>query len=397
MAAQRRPGGLIRINAPPGPPVMLGVPLGQTRMDIRTILGNRPLVVLAAVAAALLVAWWAWSELAPQGPGEGFVGGNGRIEATEIDVATRLPGRVEEIFVREGDFVSAGQALARMQVDTLQAQRAEAEAVRQQAEHGVAAAQAQVALRQSDVAAARALIAQREAERDAARRLLARLETLSAEGAVSGQELDDHRARVRGAEAAVAATRAQAAAAEAAVTAARAQVTGAESSVEAAAATVARIEADLEDSILRAPRDGRVQVRVAQPGEVLGGGGRVLNLLDLSDVYMTFFVPSAAAGRIPLGSEVRIVLDAAPGVVIPASVSFVASQAQFTPKTVETQSEREKLMFRVRAQIPPELLQRHLEQVKTGVPGMAWLRVDPQAQWPASLAVDDALRAAAAD
>ncbi|NLB58406.1 MAG: HlyD family efflux transporter periplasmic adaptor subunit [Gammaproteobacteria bacterium] len=366
-------------------------------MDIRTTLRNRPLVVLAAVAAALLVAWWAWSKLAPQGPGEGFVGGNGRIEATEIDVATRPPGRVEEISVREGDFVSAGQPLARMQVDTLQAQRAEAEAGRQQAGHGVAAAQAQVALRQSDLAATRALIAQREAELDAARRRLARLETLSAEGAVSRQELDDDRARVRGAEAAVAATRAQAAAAEAAGTAARAQVTGAESGVEAAAATVARIEADLEDSILRAPRDGRVQVRVAQPGEVLGGGGRVLNLLDLSDVYMTFFVPSAAAGTIALGSEVRIVLDAAPEVVIPASVSFVASQAQFTPKTVETQSEREKLMFRVRAQIAPELLQRHLEQVKTGVPGMAWLRVDPQAEWPAWLAVDDALRAAAAE
>ncbi|MDC8640629.1 HlyD family efflux transporter periplasmic adaptor subunit, partial [Xanthomonas hortorum pv. hederae] len=192
-------------------------------------------------------------------------------------------------------------------------------------------------------------------------------------------------------------TRAQVAAAQAAVAAARAQVVGARSSVDAAAATVARVQADIADSELRAPRDGRVQVRVAQPGEVLGGGGRVLNLLDLSDVYMTFFVPETAAGRIALGSEVRLVLDAAPDVVIPAAVSFVASQAQFTPKTVETASERQKLMFRVRAQIPPDLLRQYLDQVKTGVPGVAWLKVDPQAEWPASLQVDPALRTQAAD
>ena len=353
-----------------------------------------PALIAAGIA---LLAWWAWSRLSDAGPGEGFVGSNGRIEATEIDVATKLPGRIEEILVREGDFVEAGQPVARMQIDTLDAQRTEAEARRRQAEHAATAAEAQVSLRESDAAAARALVAQREAELDAAKRRLTRSEMLSAEGAASGQELDDDRARVRGAEAALAATRAQVAAAEAAIAAAKAQVVGARSSVDAAAATVARIDADLADSTLKAPRDGRVQVRVAQPGEVLGGGGRVLNLLDLSDVYMTFFVPETVAGRIALGSEVRIVLDAAPDFVIPASVSFIASQAQFTPKTVETESERQKLMFRVRAQIPPELLQRHLDQVKTGVPGMAWLKFDPNAEWPASLAISPALQAPAAD
>ena len=358
---------------------------------------KKTLTLVAAAAGVLLVAWWAWSAFSDDGPGEGFVRGNGRIEATEIDVATKLPGRVEEILVREGDFVKAGQPLARMQLDSLDAQRAEAEAGRQQAEHAATAAEAQVTLRQSDVAAAKAQVAQREAELDAARRRLSRSQTLSSEGAASMQELDDDRARMRGAEAALAATRAQVAAAEAAVAAARAQVVGARSSVDAATATVARIDADITDSVLRAPRDGRVQVRVAQPGEVLGSGGRVLNMLDLSDVYMTFFVPTAVAGRTALGSEVRIVLDTAPDLVIPASVSFVASQAQFTPKTVETESERQKLMFRVRAQIAPELLHRHIDQVKTGVPGTAWLKVDPQAQWPASLAVNPALTATAAD
>lgn len=348
-----------------------------------------PLILVLALAA---LAWWGWQRLGDEGLGEGFVSGNGRIEATEIDVATKLPGRVEDIFVREGDFVQAGQTLARMQIDTLAAQRAEAEAGRQQAVNAVAAAQAQVALREADVAAMRAQVMLREAELDAARRRLARTETLSREGALSAQQLDDDRARMRGAEAALAATRAQVTATLAAVDAAKAQVVGAQSTVSAAEATIARIEADLRDSDLKAPRDGRVQVRVAQPGEVLGAGGRVLNLLDLSDVYMTFFVPETVAGRIAIGSQARLVLDAAPHIAIPAQVSFVASQAQFTPKTVETASERQKLMFRVRAQIAPELLRRHLDQVKTGVPGVAWLKLDPQAPWPESLAVPESLR-----
>lgn len=156
----------------------------------------------------------------------------------------------------------------------------------------------------------------------------------------------------------------------------------------AAEATIARIDADLADSVLKAPRDGRVQYRVAQPGEVLGAGGKVLNLIDLSEVYMTFFLPETVAGRVAIGSEVRILLDAAPGYVIPAKISFVASTAQFTPKTVETASERQKLMFRVKAQIDPDLLQKHQQRVKTGLPGVAWVKLDPQAAWPAELAVN---------
>ena len=148
-----------------------------------------------------------------------------------------------------------------------------------------------------------------------------------------------------------------------------------------------RINAELDDSTLTAPRDGRVQFRLAQPGEVLGAGGKVLYLVDLSDVYMGFFLPETVAGRVALGSEVRIVLDAAPQWVIPATVSFVASTAQFTPKTVETASERQKLMFRVKAQIDPQLLQKHLQQVKTGLPGQAWVLAEPGAQWPAHLQV----------
>jgi len=130
-----------------------------------------------------------------------------------------------------------------------------------------------------------------------------------------------------------------------------------------------------------------VQYKVAQLGEVVGAGGRVLSLVDLSDVYMTFFLPTAAAGKVALGSEVRLVLDAAPQYVIPAKASFIADVAQFTPKTVETTSEREKLMFRIRAQIPVELLKKHITQVKTGLPGVAWVRLDATKPWPARLQI----------
>src|SRR5690606_21298607 len=121
---------------------------------------------------------------------------NGRIEATEIDVATKLPGRVDAVLVSEGEFVKAGQPLARMQVEGLRAQRAEAEARQRQAEQALAGADAQVALREGDRQAAQALVLQRESELDAASRRLARSETLAAEGAASQQELDDDRARV---------------------------------------------------------------------------------------------------------------------------------------------------------------------------------------------------------
>lgn len=354
-------------------------------MTLQSALPKNKLLLAAIAVGAAALAWWGWQQLADSGPGDGFVSGNGRIEATEIDVATKLPGRIEDILVNEGDFVKAGQVLATMQLDSLQAQRDEAEASLRQAEHAVAAAEAQVALRESDAAAAEAVVVQREAELDAAQRRHGRTQTLAREGATSQQQLDDDRATVRGAQAALTAARAQARAAKAAINAAEAQRIGAESAVGAATASVQRIDADIRDSALKTPRSGRVQFRVAQPGEVLAAGGRVLNVIDLSDVYMTFFLPNEVAGQVALGSEVRIVLDAAPNTPVPATVSFVASAAQFTPKTVETASERQKLMFRVKAQIPPALLQRYLEYVKTGLPGVAWVKLDPEAQWPAAL------------
>jgi HlyD family secretion protein len=348
---------------------------------------------LAAGLAALLLAAGAaqaWRMAHRQGAGAGFVSGNGRIEAIEIDIATKLPGRVAQVLVEEGDTVRAGQVVARMDPGSLRAQKDESLAREQQARDAVAGAQAQLAMRRSDLAAAGAVAAQRASELDAARRRLARSAILARDGAASLQELDDDRARADGIAAAQNAARAQVGAARAAVEAAQAQVVQGRSAVAAAVATTARIDADLRDGDLVAPRAGRIQYRVAQPGEVLGSGGKVVNLIDLTDVYMTFFVPETVAGRIALGTEVRLRLDAAPDFVVPATVSYVASTAQFTPKSVETASERQKLMFRVKAQVDRRVLERYASQVKAGVPGVAWIRVDPSRPWPRELALRSA-------
>ena len=347
---------------------------------------QRPLPYLIAASLALLAlaAWW---QLRPDALGEGFASGNGRIEATEVDVAAKLGGRIASIAVDEGDFVQAQQIVARMDTQVLEAQLAQAQAQTRQAENSQLTANAQVSLRQSEKVTAEAVVRQRQAELSAAQKRHARTAVLVKRDAMAQQQLDDDLARLQSAEAALAAARSQVNSAAAGIVAAQSQVIEAQSAVEAARFSVARLQVDIDDSLLKAPRTGRVQYRVSQPGEVIGAGGKLLNLVDLSDVYMTFFLPERQAGLVALGSEVRLVIDAAPQYVIPAKVSYVASVAQFTPKTVETANEREKLMFRIKARIDPELLQRHLEHVKTGVPGMAYLRLDPAVDWPEHLAV----------
>ncbi len=347
---------------------------------------QRTLPYLIATGVVLIgaIAWW---QLRPTGLGEGFASGNGRIEATEVDVATKLAGRIASVEVDEGDFVEPGQVLALMDTQVLEAQLAQARAQLKQTENGRITATSQISLRESEKLTAEAVVRQRQAELDAARKRHTRSATLVKRNAMAQQQLDDDLARLQSAEAALAAARAQVSSAAAGIAAALSQATEAGSAIEAARASVDRLLADIDDSRLKAPRAGRVQYRVAQPGEVLGAGGKVLNLVDLTDVYMTFFLPERQAGRVALDSEVRLVIDAAPQYVIPARVSYVASVAQFTPKTVETASEREKLMFRVKARIDPGLLQKHLQQVKTGVPGMAYLRLDPALEWPEFLTI----------
>jgi len=311
--------------------------------------------ILAAIAGATV---WYQSTTTSDTP-DNVASGNGRIEATEYDIATKNPGQLEALMVREGDMVEKGEVLAHMDTRSLDAQLREAQAGLKEARENREYAQAIVQVRESEVS-----YAEREFQR---------LDKLARSGHVSQEQFDQAGTQLE--------------IARANLTAARVDVTRAESGIEAAEAKVARLESDHEDSRLAAPVGGRVLYKLADPGEVLGAGGKVLTVLDLTDVYMTFFLPTEQAGKVRIGDEARLILDAIPQYVIPANISFVAPRAQFTPKAVETRSEREKLMFRVKARVDPSLLKQHIEAVKTGVPGEAFVRVDPDSPWPDSLKV----------
>jgi HlyD family secretion protein len=348
---------------------------------IGRFLGGIVLITIAGLAYLL------WVSSQPEKLPDGFASSNGRIEATEVDADAKLAGRIAVILVDEGDFVTPGQVVAHMDTATLDAELREAEAKHLQAISTVESAKSTVAQRESEKAAAVSVVRQREAEFDLATKNLARGQSLVETGGMSKEDFDTRRSSLYSAQAAVDSAKANVAAADAAITTAKSQVATAEANVKATQATIERIRADINDSILKSPREGRVQYRISQPGEVLSAGGKVLNLVDLTDVYMTFFLPEAKAGRVRMGAEVRLVLDAIPEYVIPAHVTMVADVAQFTPKTVETALERQKLTFRIKATIDKDLLKAHIRDVKTGLPGMAFVQLDPKAEWPEHLRV----------
>ncbi len=315
------------------------------------------LITFAVIAVIAVVAW----QFVPDKNSlpENIASGNGRIEATQVDIATRIPGRLQTFFVAEGDLIDAGNPVAEMDTAELQATLAAAQANLSQAVEGKRLAEA--------------IVKQRESERRLARAELGRFESLVAKGHVSREQLDQARTAAE--------------TAEAAVQAAKVQIASAQAGIEAAKANIHKIETTIDDSHLNSPVGGRVLYRLAEPGEVLAAGGKVATVLDVTDVYLTIFLPTAQAGKVRVGSEARIILDALPDYVVPAQVSFVAAEAQFTPKAVETRTEREKLMFRVRMRINPELLDAYRDRVKTGVPGVAYVRLDESQSWPENLKI----------
>ena len=306
----------------------------------------RPLIAVAIVLAAVAaIGWYVWDQNTGGLP-EGFATGNGRIEADQIDIATKVPGRVAEIRVSEGQLVQPGEVLAVMDTRELEAQLARAEA--------------DAARAASQVEEVRALIEQRRAERTLAEEEFTRATELAERGVNSQAVADTAKTRL--------------ATSEAALNAALAMLNTSERGVDAALALVTQYETQIADATLTAPVLGRILYRLSQPGEVLGGGGKVITLLDLSQVYMEMFLPADEAMRTGLGAEARIRLDSIP-YAIPAYVSFVSPEAQFTPKQVETAEEREKLMFRVKVRLPEELVKAYIDQVKTGLRGVAYIRL----------------------
>ncbi len=290
---------------------------------------------------------------------EGIIKTNGRIEATEVDVAAKYPGRLATLTVNEGDEVTAGQVVGTISSPETQAQ--------------LRGAEAQVLKAKQALAEANALIAQRSSDLDFAKTDYERGRKLAETGNIPLQLLDQRRNRFQSA--------------EAAFVAANAQRDQADAAIKAAQSDVERLQSILVDLVLVSPRSGRVEYRLARAGEVIAAGQRVLTILDLKDIYMTIYLPANVAGRLTLGDEARTILDPIPQYVLPNTISFVATDAQFTPKSVETAEEREKLMFRVKLQADPGVLDKYYRSVKTGVRGLGFVRVDPKIAWPAELAV----------
>lgn len=290
---------------------------------------------------------------------EGIVKSNGRVEATEVDVAAKYPGRLATLKVDEGDEVTAGQVVGTISSPETEAQLREAQAQVLKAKHSLAEAIANITQRNSDLTFART-----DYERGKA---------LLQNGTITQQTVDQRRNRFESA--------------EAAYVAANAQRDEAEASIKAAEADVERLQSILVDLVLVSPRSGRVQYRLARAGEVISAGQRILTILDLNDVYMTIYLPAGEAGKLTLGDEARVIGDPLPQYIIPATISFVATEAQFTPKSVETAEEREKLMFRVKLQIDPKVLEKFHRFVKTGVRGLGFVRTDHKIAWPDELVV----------
>jgi HlyD family secretion protein len=316
----------------------------------------RAVPALAAVAAASLIGagLWYWREQVAARLPAGLGRANGRIEVERVDIASRLAGRVAEIRVREGDLVAKDTVIARLDTAELLAQLAAAQAAVERASASMRRAEADIAIR--------------EAEHNLAEIEMRRAIELEKRSAATTAEVDRRKA--------------QHLVAEAQILGARAALDDGRAAKAVAKAQAAQIEATLADMTLRTPVAGRVEYKLVSSGEVVAAGARLATILDLTDVFMTIFLPTSEAGRVTIGSDARIVLDAASNYVIPARVSFVAAEAQFTPKTVETANEREKLMYRVKLALDPKLLETYRDYVKAGLTGNGYVKLRQDATWP---------------
>ena len=290
---------------------------------------------------------------------DGVVKSNGRIEATQVDVSSKYAGRLAEVTVEEGSSVTQGQVIARISSPEYEAQLRAAKADVQKANDALAAAEAEITSRQSALEFAKS-----DFERG---------QELMKTGFITKQVFEQ---RKRNYDSAVAAVQSFTSQRDQALS----QIANAEAEVD-------RVQSIIDDLTLVSPRLGRVQYQLARAGEVVAAGAPIVTILDLTDVYMTIFLPAADAGRVGVGDEARIILDPIPDYVIPATVSFVAADAQFTPKTVETTDERAKLMFRMKLKVDPQVLQQFYTRVKTGIRGMGFVRTKADVEWPADLEV----------
>jgi HlyD family secretion protein len=307
---------------------------------------KKRVIVVVVVLLAAAAGYAAWRALRSEEPA-GVLVASGTVEATDARLGFQVPGRLAEVAVREGDEVAAGQLLARLDPATAQARRDQAAAQ-------VAAAGAQLAdlvagARRQEIAEARAAVTAAGDRQTDARRDLARTRMLHEGGALPREAFDK-------AELAVDLTTSQLTQAEERLRLLEAgprreRVEAQRAAVTQAEAALAGAETALADLELAAPFAGVVTVRHREPGEVVAAGQPALTLLDLDDRWVKIYVPEDRVGAVSLGAHAAITTDTYPGRRFDGAVRFIASEAEFTPKTVQTSEERVRLVYAVEVRV----------------------------------------------
>lgn len=289
---------------------------------------------------------------------EGVYSSNGRLEMTLINAATIYPGRVVEILATEGDHVQKDQALIRMQATDTDAQIAVADAARRR---GI---EAKIRARSEAAAYQQKLKVSRLEYQNAVQMYHNHL--------VSNAELVKRQAQMMGD--------------EASVKAAFAAVKEADAAIGEAQANIDRLQSVKKDLTVKSPLEGRVESQLVEVGSVIGQGTRVFTVLDYKNVYMNIFLTIRSIANIRLGDEARIVLDGLYG-VFPATIQYISSEAQFTPKYVETRQERETMAYRVKLKIPEQIAIKYDKLLKNGLTGVGYVKTNAQQNWPEKLQV----------
>lgn len=340
----------------------MSVDAGSTKW--RRFLVVSGVLLLAVVAGAVL-----WRLNTSAADRVGLLQINGRIEGDLIAVAPKAGGRVVELLTREGDEVKAGQVLVRLAdagtdarlaqaqssataLDAqAAAQRGALELLRAETEVQLANARAGVDVATADLRRAQA--AQAQDVRD-----LERVRSLARQGfvgpqAVERSELSLHMAREQEIAARAALSRAQQNLRDAElrpqrIRARTAEVQSAHAQARAAAGRAQEAASQVADLTVSAPVTGRISNRYVNVGEVVSSGTPLLGLTDLSRVYLKGYLPEPMIGRVRLGQAAQIWTDAYPDAPFDATVGYIASRAEFTPKEVQTRDERTKLVYEVR-------------------------------------------------
>ncbi len=336
------------------------------------------LILLVALLAALLTYRLRAQAALARGPS----GGAGEIEGTDVALAARLTARVEALHVRKGAQVKRGELLVTLDCADQKAALAEAEArvASARAQAAAAAASVEASRSQREAAAAAQLAAQAQAQavaaqRDAAVRQAGRLDAVAED--VAPDRRDQSRAGASALERQAAAAQAQAEAsgrqAQAAVAAIRAsgaQAVAARALLQAAEAAALRARLLAEECRVVAPRDARVEELPHEAGELVGAGQALVKLVDLSDVKATFYLPNAEVGRARPGARALVVADAWPGETFEGTITTVAAEAEFTPRNIQTRTDRDRLVYPVEVALPnPEGKLRPGMPVQVSLPG----------------------------